>query len=685
MVETILQGDKITLGVCYYPEHWDSGLWKDDLLRMRRHGISVVRIGEFAWNKIEPVEGNFTFEFFDRFLALAAETGMGVIFGTPTAAPPAWLTTQYPEVLNAKKDGALFRHGARRHYNYNSPIYRRFTARIVEKIAAHYGGHPCVIGWQIDNELNCETDEFYSESDTAAFREFLRDKYGTLDALNEAWGTVFWNQTYTAWAEVYLPRPTIHDTVNPHQALDYIRFVSHSARSYAKLQSDIIRKHCKPGDFITTNGLFSSLDNHRMTTESLDFYTYDSYPNFAYCLSEDPEHSDDLNDRKWSRNLSEARSISPCFGIMEQQSGPHGWNTRMEAPSPKPGQMSLWAMQSIAHGAGYVGFFRWRTCTMGTEMYWHGLLDYSNRDNRRLAELAELYQKTRAIAAVAASRYQARFAVLKDYDNVWDAKIDRWHERVEQTSEAGIFQAAQLTHTPMDYVYLTESLRLEDLQHYPVLFYPHVVILSPERAALLEAYVEAGGVLVLGCRTGYKDLSGKCPMHKLPGLLQKLAGADVTDFTFVAPNDGRITVDWEGTELEAAVFNDILEPLGDAKALGAYTSSYYAGKPALIRNAWGKGAAYYFGSAFNRNAARVFLAKLGLAEPYAGIMEIPEECELVTRNGQNAAYYFILNYSKKPAVITLKKELQDLYTGKPTMGRVELPPYGTAVYKGDVS
>jgi beta-galactosidase len=322
---------------------------------------------------------------------------------------------------------------------------------------------------------------------------------------------------------------------------------------------------------------------------------------------------------------------------------------------------------------------------MGTEMYWHGILDYANRDNRRLAELADLYHKTQAIAAAAASEHQAGFAVLKDYDNVWDATIDRWHQRVEQASEAGIFQAAQLTHAQMDYVYLTESVTLEQLQKYPVLFYPHAVILTKERAALLEAYVAAGGVLVLGCRTGYKDLTGKCPMHKLPGLLQKLSGADVIDFTFVAPDDGMITVDWEGTELEAAIFNDILEPLADAKTVGVYTKSYYAGKPALIRNDWGKGTAYYFGGVFTRNAARVFLEKLGLAEPYAGIIETPEDCELVTRTGQNAVYYFILNYSKKPAVLTLAKELRDMYTGKPLRGRVALPPYGTAVYKGDVS
>ena len=278
----IINGEQLILGTCYYPEHWKRELWEEDLNRMLEAGIRVIRIAEFAWNKIEPREGEYTYEFFDSFLDVVEKTPMKVIFCTPTATPPAWLTEEYPEVLNAQMDGTLYRHGARRHYNYNSPVYQRFAANITERSAVHYGPRPCVIGWQIDNELNCETSEFYSESDTAAFREFLKKKYGTIEALNEAWGTVFWNQTYTAWSEVYVPQTTISNSTNPHRVLDYLRFISDSACRFAGLQARIIRKYKKPDDFITTNGLFGNLDNHRLAEESLDFMTYDSYPNFAY-------------------------------------------------------------------------------------------------------------------------------------------------------------------------------------------------------------------------------------------------------------------------------------------------------------------------------------------------------------------------------------------------------------------
>jgi beta-galactosidase len=680
-MERILKGDKIVLGTCYYPEHWDRGLWKDDLLRMKKHGIAAVRIAEFAWNKCEPAEGRYSFDFFDDFLETAEETGMSVIFCTPTATPPAWLTHRYPEVLNADINGVPIHHGQRRHYNYNSPVYRRFSATITEKIAGHYGKRPCIIGWQIDNEINCEIHEFYSESDTLAFREFHTKKYHTLDNLNAAWGTVFWNQTYTAWDEVFVPRKTVSNSHNPHLMLDYYRFVSESARSFVKLQSDILRKYIKSGDFITTNGIFGNLDSHRMTAESLDFITYDSYPDFAYCLNAEQEYSDDLKDRKWSHNLSEARSISRVFGIMEQQSGSPGWNTRMEAPQPRPGQMTLWTMQSIAHGADYVSYFRWRTCAMGTEMYWHGILDYSNRDNRRLAELAAIYQKTQALSALAGSVYQAAFGVVKDYDNVWDAQLDIWHRRLDEVSEAGIFRAAQLTHTPFDYVYIDDFTGHEDLSKYPVLFYPHAVIMTEKRAKLLEKYVEAGGVLVLGCRAAYKDSAGKCPMIKLPGLLQNLTGTDVTEYTFTAADEGMITVDWDGTEFEAPVFNDIMEPLGKARVLGRYTKSYYASSPALIVNEYGKGKVYYFGGTFSPQTAAVFLEKLGLADPYREYFQLPECCELAVRKKGEDRFFFVLNYTKEAVRVTVKKEMTDLYSRKDVSGEIELPAYGTGVYR----
>lgn len=673
--------DRLQLGTCYYPEHWDRSLWEEDLKRMLENGIETVRIAEFAWSLIEPREGEFTYEFFDEFLEVAKKTGMKVIFGTPSATPPAWLTEKYPEVLNARLDGVKFRHGMRRHYNYNSPVYQELTKRIVEKIGEHYGPHPNIIGWQIDNEINCEIDEFYSESDTFAFRRFLQEKYGTLDALNQAWGTVFWNQTYTEWDEIFVPRITINNHVNPHHRMDYVRFVSDSARKWCKMQSDILRKYVKPGDFITTNGMFRNLDNHAMTDESLDVYTYDSYPNFAYCMDQDPLHSTGLNDRNWSGKLTEVRSICEHFGIMEQQSGANGWNTRLEAPAPKPGQLMLWSMQSVAHGADYISYFRWRTCTKGTEIYWHGILDYDNRDNRKLKEVHQVWNRLQAINETVGSKFVAKVALLRDYDNIWDADLDVWHHRLADESEYEIFYASQVTHTPLDYLYITDDTEVSELAKYPVIFYPHALILTEKRAELLKAYVEQGGTLILGARTGQKDITGQCVMMPMPGLLAGISGSEVSEFTFVGPADEAQSMTWNGKTVETGLFSDILNVTAEsAVSLAAYNKDFYQGRTALVENVVGKGKVIHFGGTFTRNNTVDFLEYAGVLTPYAELIQLPEECELAVKEKNGKQYLFVLNYSSKEQKITLNKSMTDMDTKAEATGEIVLKPYETKVY-----
>lgn len=676
------QWKQLELGTCYYPEHWDKSLWHEDLQRMKANGIFTIRIAEFAWNLIEPREGEFTYEFFDEFLDAAEEENMKVIWGTPTATPPVWLTEKYPEVLNCNMEGIPYRHGMRRHYNYNAPIYQELCKRIVEKTAEHYAKRPCIIGWQIDNEINCETDEFYSESDTIAFREFLKDKYKTLDALNQAWGTIVWNQTYNAWEEIYVPRPTIHNSTNHHQLLDYSRFVSESANRFCKMQADIIRKYMKPGDFITTNGLFGNLDNHRMNDEALDVYTYDSYPNFAYCLDADPNGNTYLKDRKWSLNLTEVRSVCPHFGIMEQQSGANGWNTRMQAPAPKPGQMTLWTMQSIAHGADYVSFFRWRTACVGTEIYWHGILDYDNRDNRKLKEVHDIYDRIQKIQPVAGSEYKAAFALLKDYDNEWDTRVDVWHKGLASASTKELFAAAQTNHTPFDIFYLRDDTEAEELKKYPVLVYPHALILTEARAAVLKEYVAQGGTLIIAARTGQKNIHGHCVMMPMPGLLAPMTQTDVAEFTFVGPADPTICMDWNGQQLDTGEFNDILHVNSpEVKVLATYTGNYYAGQPALTETAFGNGKVLHFGGTFTRETAAAILSYAGVLEPYADLFALSADCELAVRSQGEENWYFILNYAWEEQKITVKKTLRDAETDEMIFGDVVLKPFEVKILR----
>lgn len=668
---------EIKCGVCYYPEHWDESLWVDDLRRMEEAGITIIRIGEFAWNKFESEEGIFDFGFFDHFLDVVETTDMKVIFCTPTATPPAWLTEKYPEVLNVDLDGRVQHHGVRRHYTYNSPVYLEKTRIIVEQLARHYADRRCIIGWQLDNELNCGTNEFYSDSDHRAFRDFLKEKYKNLDALNHAWGTVFWNQTYTDWEEVYLPRHTYRDTVNPHMRLDSLRFFSESCIAFCKLQSEILRKYLPKTVFVTTNGIFPHVNYGQMAEQSLDFITYDSYPSFGLMTG-----AEQLKDRKWSMNLARARGISGGFGVMEQQSGPGGWYNFRVAPSAKPGQIRLWTFQSIANGADFISYFRWRTCTFGTEIYWHGILNYDNLDNRRLEEIRETNRDMEKIKDMAGSRYMAKAAILYDYDNEWDGETDVWHGPVRRHSHLELFKALQEMHIPFDYVTVSSKLTVEELEKYEVVFGPHMTIVVPEVVSVIKEYVSRGGKFIVGARTGYKDQNGRCIMERMPVYMTDLFGINILDFTAVMPDSGDIYADTADQKIEMPLFHDILTPQTDTcRVMAVYSSDYYQDKPAVVKNCWGKGEAWYVGSAFSCETVKWLLDTMEVKSPVDGIADIPPCCEISIREKAGTAWLFILNYENSPAEIEFKKELWDILEQKHIEGKRTLEPFGVKVLK----
>ncbi|WP_178021961.1 beta-galactosidase [uncultured Paenibacillus sp.] len=684
-MKTPVAVDRFELGVCYYPEQWPEKMWDEDFRRMAETGFTIVRMGEFAWSIFEPEEGDYQFGLFDRAIDLAHSHGLKVVLGTPTATPPAWLTERYPEVLNVSYDGATLQHGMRRHYNYSSPKYRELCARIVTRLTEHYANYHGVVGWQIDNELNCETNVFYSESDHQAFREWLQHKYGTLEKLNEAWGTVFWNQTYNSWSQLRLPRPTpVPKQPNPHQALDEIRFISDNTISFAKVQADIIRNKA-PKQWITTNGLFGHLDNHEMTDKLLDFYSYDSYPQFS-SLSTNPSEKNPIGDRGWSLSLSTVRSISPNFCIMEQQSGPGGWVNRMDMPSPKPGQMRLWTYQSVAHGADMILYFRWRTATMGHEIYWHGINDYHNQPNRRVREAIQIGQELASSGKeIIGTRPQATVAILRDYDNEWDGEYDVWHGPFMWQSNKEWFKALTHQHIPNDVFYLRDHTTLSELSRYEVLIYPHPAILSDETARLLDMYVQQGGKLVFGCRTGYKDKRGHCYIRPFPGAARELCGITIEEFTRIKGTRETTFINWGQDPkdiTEADSFNEILHIEDEsAEVIATYVSDYYAGKPAITRNVRGKGEVWYYGAVFNEEAALKLSNLLKLSSPAADWLELPREVELQIREGKSTTLTFLLNYSEEPAMIKLKDQKTDLLTGDTISGTFTMDGFGVLVLK----
>ena len=357
-------------GVCYYPEQWPESEWDMDAQRMKECGVNVVRMGEFGWALMEPREGHYDFSLFDRAIETLGRHGIKTILGTPTAAPPKWLTHKHPDVLHVFESGRPADDQSRRQYCYNSPVYRRYSRKIVEALARHYRGTTNIVGWQMDNEFNNENPECFSESCRVAFRRWLRQKYGTLEALNARWGTVVWSTVYSDWAQIGLPfcTPAYH---NPGLMLDFKRFISSSATDYMNEQAAILRRY-RPDDFLTHNGAFANL-NYYDFSRSLDLHALGNYPTFL-----------DSPRFPTGATLTLARGFNGRMMIVEQLTGAAGQTYLLR--TPRPGEMRLWTMQAVAHGAEGLLHFRWRSARRGPEEYWYGVLDHDNVPRARFEE-----------------------------------------------------------------------------------------------------------------------------------------------------------------------------------------------------------------------------------------------------------------------------------------------------------
>ncbi|MBA3685435.1 MAG: beta-galactosidase, partial [Planctomycetes bacterium] len=379
--------DRFWFGVCYYPEHWDAATRRDDAARMRDAGITVVRMGEFSWDLFEPKEGDYRFGFYDEVIGHLAEHGISTMLGTPTAAPPRWLSLAHPDIHRVDGKGVRLEHGSRQHACHMSPVFDRHSQAITRAMSSHFRGNRHVVGWQTDNEFHCHFSECHCANCQVAFAHFLERRYdGDIAALNDAWGTAFWAQTYRSFSEVPTPRE-LPTWINPGHRLDYVRFLSDGVTRFQRAQVEILRG-TDPKWFVFHNGLFGNLDYRGDFTRDLDVLGFDSYPMFTL----DPEYR--AAAHAW--NLDAARSWSGNFIVPEQQSGPGGQPGYFH-DHPEPGELRQMTWRSIARGADALLYFRWRTCRFGAEEYWCGLLDHDNVPRRRYDEVARIGKELRTV------------------------------------------------------------------------------------------------------------------------------------------------------------------------------------------------------------------------------------------------------------------------------------------------
>ncbi|HEV2426418.1 MAG TPA: beta-galactosidase [Terriglobia bacterium] len=664
-------GGRFVYGVDYYPEAWNESQWEKDAGMMQAAGINFVRLAEFAWAKMEPTEGHYDFAWLDRALKVLNAHGIKAVLGTPSASPPAWLMARYPDIAAMDKNGVRYRYGSRRNYCLNNPHFLAAVRGIVTAMAEHYKNHPGVLGWQIDNELG--GPDCYDSLCLAAFQNWCRTKYGTLDAVNKAWGTIFWGHTYSAWSEIPLPWNTLYGVHNPSLELDYYRYFDDATRNFLVMQAGILRR-LAPGKAITHNemGMFDGIDYSHLNT-AIDFVAWDNYPMIDFS-----NHASYANyaESGLGHDLMRGSKNQQNFMVMEQEGGLPGWNEFWGHQAP-PGLYRVWAYQAIAHGADGVCYFRWRTSRYGTEQYWQGVLDQDSYPNARYNVVKQTGDEVKRLKDVLEGTTPAsQVALLVSPDTRWAFHI--------QTLVKGFDYNRQL-HRYYD------SLRRQgvnvdvvfpqaDLSPYKIVVAPSLFVVTPELTGKLTDFVEGGGTLVLTYRSGAKDEHNVFTDETLPGPLAKLAGIAIHDYD-PEPNPAgglQQEISMSGQSYPAHVWFDILTP-GSAETLATYVKGYYAASAALTRNTAGKGRVYYLGT--EPDSAEFYDRLLAGILQSAGITvhQLPEGIEMATREGAGRKVVFLLNYTPSKESVDVGQASRDALSGAPAAAAVDVPEYGVRV------
>ncbi len=572
------------LGVCYYPEHWPEDRWASDARRMREIGISFVRIAEFAWSRIEPDPGRFDWAWLDRAIEQLHAQGLGIVMCTPTATPPKWLVDAHPDVLAVDANGRPRGFGSRRHYCFSSRAYREQSRRISRVVAERYGRHPAVVAWQTDNEYGCHDTVLSASADAkAGFRRWLAQRYGSIAALNTAWGTVFWSQEYRSFDEVDLPVGSVTDA-NPSQRLDWRRFASDEVVAFNREQVQILREH-SPGRPVAHNFMaFFTEFNHHDVAADLDIATWDTYPlgcTQNYFLGADEK-------MRWARighpdipafhhDLYRGMCKGQRWWVMEQQPGPVNWAAWN--PAPLDGMVRLWTWQAFAHGAEVVSYFRWRQAPFGQEQMHTGLLRPDSSEAQGAVEAAQVGAELRELAAQLDApldsqqlRVDTPVALVFDYDALWMSQIQPQGADYNGLELAfRVYSALRGLGLDVDIVGPRAALG-----RYALIVLPVQLHVSDELHQELE---RSSAQIVLGPRAGSKTVDLQIPPELAPGPLRRLAGVRVERVASLPPGFAE-AVSWaDGTAATATRWREDLA-LDGAHALASFDD----GRAAVARH-----------------------------------------------------------------------------------------------------
>ncbi|WP_046528433.1 beta-galactosidase [Cellulomonas sp. FA1] len=652
----------ISYGGDYNPEQWPRHVWDEDVALMRDAGVNLVSVGIFSWGLLEPREGEYDFAWLDDLLDLLHRNGIAVDLGTPTASPPAWFYATYPESRVVTRDGTTLGFGSRGMVSPSSPAYRAAAVRVATELARRYADHPAVVLWHVHNEYGAPVGEDYSPVSVAAFRDWLRERHGSLDALNAAWGTAFWGQVYRDWEHVGAPAATA-STANPAQRLDFARFTDHQLRACFRLERDAIRAHAAQP--ITTNFMAHQSYNTDLWAWAREV---DVVSDDHYLWSPDPDAHVGL---ALSADLTRSVARGRPWVLMEHSTSAVNWQGRNVAK--RPGEMHRNAFTHLGRGADGIMFFQWRASRSGAEKFHSAMLPHAGTSSRVFTEVVDLGARLARVAELRGSRVHADVAVLYDWESLWAQDLE-W-----RPSDALGFRERVRTYYERlwrDGVTVDFAHPLDDLSRYRLVVAPASYLLTAAAGENLTRYVEDGGTLLVSCFAGVVDEHDAVHEGGFGAPLRAALGVAVEEFLPLRERE-TCEVALDGTTVGTDTWTEHLV-LDGAQVRGTYRGGPADGMPAVTRHARGSGTGWYVSTALGVDALAPVLAAVyadaGVVPPGR-----PEGLEVVTRRAEDADYVVVVNHRDEAVKVDVQGT--ELLTGAVAAGVAQVGAGDVAVFR----
>ncbi|CAM5449154.1 MULTISPECIES: beta-galactosidase [Streptomyces] len=662
---------RLAFGGDYNPEQWPESVWQEDVRLMREAGVTMVSVGIFSWALLEPAPGEYDFGWLDRVIGLLHGNGIRVDLGTPTVVPPAWFYRAHPEALPVTAEGTRYEFGSRGAICHSNADYRAAAANITTRLAERYGDHPALALWHVHNEYGVPVSACYCESCGAHFRRWLADTYGSVDAVNDAWGTAFWGQRYTDFAQINPPRAT--PTVgNPGQALDYKRFADATIRENFRAERDILHR-LSPGVPVTTN-FMTALSQ----CDSMDYWAWgrevDLVTNDHYLITD---------GRRTHVNLAMAADLTRSVAggapwlLLEHSTSGVNWQPRN--PAKAPGQMARNSLAHVARGSEGAMFFQWRQSRRGAEKFHSAMLPHGGTDTRVWREVVELGARVGALSEIRGTRTEADAAMLWDWQSWWAQNL-AWrpsedHDPRERADS--FYEALYDRHLTVDFAH-PEA----DLSGYPLVVAPALYLMTEAAGNNVREYVRDGGTLVVSYFSGIVDEHDAVHDGAYPGALRDVLGLTVEEFSPLLKDERVRLTGPDGSELTGDVWTEFLVPRG-AETVWTYADGLTAGRPAVTRHRLGRGTAWYVST---RLDARGLDALIGWAADDARLApraDLPRDVEVVLRRGDSGTYLFAINHTAGDTKVSLDTPGTELLTGERAAGRLAVPAGAVRVLRLD--